>query len=82
MSVLSPADLRRFTEDERDTERFARMTPEERLALFLQLCELTDAVTRGRPDADALRAPTPRSPESEALWQRLIARSRDEHGGR
>ncbi|MDQ3033499.1 MAG: hypothetical protein M3Y87_13855 [Myxococcota bacterium] len=80
--MLSPADLQRFTEDGRDTERFAVMTPEERLALFLQLCELTDAITRGRPDADALRAPTPRSPESEALWLRLIARARDERRGR
>lgn len=68
-----------FASDEDDeTERFARMTPEERLALFLELCALTDSIVRHRPDAEALRAPTPRSPESEALWLRLIAEARRE----
>lgn len=54
------------------------MTPEERLAIFLELCALTDSIVRNRPDADALRAPTPRAPESEALWRRLIVESRRE----
>jgi len=64
-------------EEERDTERFARMSPAERLALFLELCELTDSIVRNRPDAEALRAPTPLSPESEALWRRLVASARE-----
>lgn len=59
-----------------DDERFARLSPAERLEIFLQLCELTDSIVRNRPDADRLRAPTPRSAESEALWQRLIERAR------
>lgn len=48
------------------------MTPEERLEIFIQLCDLTDSIVNGRPDAERLRAPVPRSPESEALWKRLM----------
>jgi hypothetical protein len=55
-----------------DRERFAAMTPEERLEIFIQLCDLTDSIVNGRPDAERLRAPVPRSPESEALWKRLM----------
>lgn len=76
--VLDPRDLGR-AEDDAERERLAelaRMTPEERLRIFVSLCDLTDSITRGRPDAEALRAPTPRSPESEALWQRLMERAR------
>jgi hypothetical protein len=65
---------------ERD-ERFARMTPEERLEVFLQLCELTDSIVRNRPDAERVRAPHPRSPESEALWRRLIESARRDRAG-
>ena len=54
------------------------MSPEQRLAIFLELCALTDSIVRNRPDAEALRAPTARSPESEAFWRRLIAESRRE----
>lgn len=61
-----------------DVERFARMTPEDRLALFLELCDLTDSIVRARPDEDALRSPTPRSAESEALWRRLMESYRRE----
>ncbi len=57
-----------------DTERFARMSPEERLALFLQLCDLTDSIQKDRPNRDALRAPQPMSHESRALWRRLMNR--------
>ena len=62
--------------DEADLLRFARMTPEQRLDLFLELCALTDSIVRDRPDTDALLAPTRRSEESEALWRRLMAESR------
>ncbi len=73
--MLDPRALVDPSADEEETARFARMTPEERLELFLQLCDLTDAIVRGRPDAHALRAPTPRSPESLALWARLMERN-------
>jgi hypothetical protein len=68
-------------EDQRDLDRIRRMTPEQRLALCLELCDLTDSIVRERPDRAALRAPDPRSPEAEALWRRLMAR-RTERGGR
>ena len=54
------------------------MTPEQRLALCLELCDLTDSITSGRPDADRLRASTPRSPEAETAWQRLMVMRRRE----
>lgn len=63
-----------------DTERFRQMAPSKRLALFLELCDLTDAIVAGRPDPDALRAPTPRSVESEALWRHLMASYRRDLG--
>jgi hypothetical protein len=69
-------------EEADDVGRFARMTPEERLAIFLELCRLTDSIVRNRPDVEALRALTPRSPESEALWRRLIEEARRERAGR
>jgi hypothetical protein len=55
-----------------DTERFARMSPEERLSLFLELCDLTDGIVANRPDAERIRRGTPRSAEAEALWRRLM----------
>lgn len=80
--MLDPRALADPTADDEETARFARMTPEERLELFLPLCDLTDAIVRGRPDAPALRAATPRSPESEALWARLMEHGRRGNAGR
>jgi hypothetical protein len=81
--VLDPRALGRLSEPEDDdVARFARMSPEQRLQLFLELCALTDSIVRNRPDAEALRRATPRSSESEALWQRLMERARDERAGR
>ena len=50
------------------------MTPERRLELFLELCELTAAVQRERPNRDALRRAQSPSPEALALWARLMQR--------
>lgn len=72
--MLDPRSLALGEED--DLARFRAMTPEERIALFLELCELTDSIVRGRPDAERLRAATPLSAESEALWSRLMERAR------
>jgi hypothetical protein len=74
--VIDPRDIGAGEDDgkEDDVERWRRMTPEERLTVFLSLCRLTDSIVRNRPDADALRAPTPRSPESEELWRKLMER--------
>ena len=62
--------------EQSDVERFSRMTPEGHLAIFLELCDLTDSIIAGRPDPETLRARTPRSKESDALWQRLMERRR------
>ena len=70
--------LPQFDDDGLEIERFARMSPEQRLALFLELCDLTDSIQRGRPDVHHLRRGAPISAEAEALWQRLMHRAR--HG--
>lgn len=62
---------------EDDDERHAAMTPEARLRLFLEICDLMDSIVAARPDPSALRARTPRSAESEALWARLMRTQRD-----
>jgi sugar/nucleoside kinase (ribokinase family) len=59
-----------------EVDRFRDMTVEQRLELFLELCDLTDSIVATRPDAAALRAGTPRSEEAEALWRRLMKMSR------
>ena len=58
--MIDPRSFGRTSEHDDDTERFARMSPEQRLAIFLELCALTDSIVRNRPDAEALRAPTAR----------------------
>lgn len=75
---MDPRQLAALAHDEEDDARLARMTPAERLETFLELCELTDSIVRHRPDAERLRAPTPRSPASEALWMSLIERAHGE----
>jgi hypothetical protein len=63
------------TSIDEDTRRFASMRPEERLALFFELCDLTDAIQAGRPNRDALRMTQSRSEESLALWAVLMSRA-------
>lgn len=74
--MLDPRDLAAAEEEQDDVGRFAAMSPEQRLALFLELCEVADSIVRYRPDAAAIRAPTPRSEEAVALWHRLMERAR------
>lgn len=57
-------------------DRFAAMSPEARLSLFLELCDLTDSIQQGLPRRAALRAEHPRSDEAIALWARLMRRNR------
>ena len=55
----------------------AALTPNERLELFVQACNLTTEILRGRPDArEVLERRVPLSPESERLWLRLVAEGR------
>ena len=64
--------LRELDNEVEDTARFAAMTPNARLKLFLELCDLTDALQAGRPNQLALRAAVPISEEARVLWTRLM----------
>jgi hypothetical protein len=75
---MRPDDFAQGEHGADDTLRFARMTPEQRLALFFELCELMDAVQADLPNRQALRAPHPLSEESVTLWAKLMRRAR--HG--
>lgn len=71
--------LRELDNEVEDRARFAAMTPKARLKLFLELCDLTDALQAGRPNQPALRAAVPISEEAAALLTRLrrgVARER------
>jgi len=59
-----------------DAERFRSMSREERLALFFELCDLTDSIVNNRPEPGRLREPNLRSAEADALWRRLMAATR------
>jgi hypothetical protein len=61
--------------DER--ERYAGMTPEERLACFVEVCELARTILDARPDRAAVLADRePMAPAAEATWRRLVRESR------
>jgi hypothetical protein len=60
-----------------DAARYSAMTPEQRLAVFVDVCELAETILAGRPDrAEVLEAHEPMAPRAEAIWQRLVAESR------
>ena len=60
-----------------DRDRYAAMTPEERLAVFVEVCELARTILEGRPDrARVLADVEPMPPEAEAAWKRLVVESR------
>ena len=75
--MLDPRAFAEAAAADDDVDRFAAMTPEERLVVFLELCELTHSIVTERANAEDLLAPTPRSPESEALWMRLVDQARN-----
>jgi hypothetical protein len=57
--------------------RLRAMTPDERLAHFVQACELMRSILQHREDAaDVLQRRAPLSPEAEATWLRLCAEGR------
>lgn len=60
-----------------DAERYASMTPEERLAVFVEVCELTRTILEERPDrARVLEDREPMPAAAEVAWRRLVARGR------
>jgi hypothetical protein len=59
-----------------DRERYASMTPEERLAVFVEVCELAEAILADRPDRkEVLAHVDPLPPDAERTWQRLVRES-------
>ena len=62
------------TADVSDTERYAAITPSERLECFVEVCELARAILEDRPDAREMLARTePMPPAAERAWLRLVA---------
>ncbi|MEI8259415.1 MAG: hypothetical protein WCJ30_27420 [Deltaproteobacteria bacterium] len=76
MKPRHPPWLRKDPGDQ-DVQRFARMTPDERLEYFVQACELAESILRGRADAaEVLARREPMSPRADEQWRALVARSR------
>lgn len=60
-----------------ERKKWAARTPEERLAIFVEVCEVDRAFLESRPDRrDILRHQEPMSPEVERTWLELVRRSR------
>jgi hypothetical protein len=60
-----------------DRDRYAAMTPEERLAVFVDVCELARTILEERADRAAVLAGTePLPPAAAAAWERLVGESR------
>jgi hypothetical protein len=60
-----------------ELDRLRSMTPSERLAHFVEACELARAILQHRPDAqEVLARRIPLSDEAEATWLRLCAEGR------
>ena len=58
-----------------ETERYAAMTPDERLACFVDVCELPRTIIEERPDRrTVLTAQDPIPPVAAAAWARNNAR--------
>lgn len=56
-----------------DRDRYAVMTPEERLRVFVEVCELARTILDDRPDrARILAENEPMPPMAEASWLRLV----------
>lgn len=56
-----------------DRERYAAMTPEDRLRAFVEVCELAHTILEERPDrARILAENEPLPPAAEVAWRRLV----------
>jgi WSTF, HB1, Itc1p, MBD9 motif 1 len=66
-----------------ETERYAAMTPEQRLQCFVEVCELARAIIEERPDRRAvLRDEDPMPPVAAAAWKRLLREARNARSAR
>ncbi|MBI3388682.1 MAG: hypothetical protein HY027_13180 [Deltaproteobacteria bacterium] len=65
------------TSDLSDTERYAAMTPVQRLACFVEVCELSRRILENRHDRrEVLARQEPMSPQAERTWLRLVDEAR------
>ena len=65
------------TLDLSDTQRYAQMTPAERLGCWVEVMELAHAILVERPDARQVLARTePMTEDSERTWLRLVREAR------
>ena len=65
------------TGDLSDTDRYAAMTPAERLQCFIDVCELSRCILNERPDRREVLTRTEAMPaEAERTWLRLVAEAR------
>jgi len=66
-----------------DRERFAAMTPAERLEVFVEVCDLAHTILEARPDrAEVLAGTEPMPPAAEEAWLRLVREARRGRHGR
>lgn len=64
-------------DDLSETTRYAAMTPDERLACFIDVCELVRTIIEERPDRRrVLTSVDPMPPIAVAAWERLIREAR------
>lgn len=69
----------RHRNDDPQRARYAAMTPDQRLALFVEACELADALLAPRADRrEVLRARQPMPPQAETRWLELVREARRE----
>lgn len=62
-----------------DRARYAAMTPEQRLEVFVEVARLADAILAERPDRIAVLARSdPMSARDEATWLALVRKGRSE----
>ena len=60
-----------------DRELYAAMTPEQRLEIFVEVCELARTILEDRPDRERILAENePMPPAAEAAWLRLVREAR------
>jgi len=66
-----------------DRDRYAAMTPEQRLEVFADVCELAPSILETRPDrARILAEVEPMPAGAEATWLRLVREARSERSSR
>ena len=64
-------------DDLSDKKLWASKSPDERLATFVQVCELARAILQEREDvSEVLDHNEPMPPQAEKTWRRLVAEAR------